>query len=418
MPGGERTEFGNLTVGMQRQAFGRNDDLNRGLVPVADREPVPPRSVGGGRGRADVEVDVPQRTAPLRRGPQRLGAAVRAGSRGNAHAAATPWVEMLKRALRGRRDGDCPLVTPGSHENTVTSSMGRGLQFEVAVDIGDGAERRRRWGTIERRELLREPGDICLEIPPATFVCVWTDQRGERPHPLLLFRSGEGIAAALENPVERVVVAHADGIKFVVVAAGTAEAQAHDRLPHRVDCVLNREVVVVFRVEAEAARDRQIARGDDLLGIPLRALPRSLRGEDVAGDLLPEKLVVGQITVEGVDAIVAVAPGDRHGVVGGLAGGVGIADNVKPVSPPPLAIGGRVEEPIDDRRKRIGRGIAEECLHLLRGRRQAGQIKRRPPDERATISGRQGLAACRLLPATDKSIDRRPAPACVVDGRR
>ena len=168
LPGGDRTEFVQFSISPQRQALGRDDDLDNGILRVADREPVPPRGVGGrGRG-AELKVDKAVDLASLLWESYRLGAAVRAGSRGNAHARATPGVEMLQRALRCRCDGDWSLRTPGGNENTVASSIGRSLQFEVAVDVGERAECRRRWGTIERHQFLGEPGDIGFEIPPAT----------------------------------------------------------------------------------------------------------------------------------------------------------------------------------------------------------------------------------------------------------
>src|SRR4051812_22234026 len=72
---------------------------------------------------------------------------------------------------------------------------------------------------------------------------------------LLLLRAGEGVARAGEKAVERVVVLRGNWIKLVIVVAGAAEAKAENRLAGGVDGVLNGQVVIVLRIEAEAARD-------------------------------------------------------------------------------------------------------------------------------------------------------------------
>ena len=289
------------------------------------------------------------------------------------------------------------------------------MELEVAVEIGDRAERRRGDGALEGGKLAGQAGYPGLVVTEATRVGARGLERREAPHPLLLFRAGERIAAAFEDPVEGVVVAGADRIELVIVAAGAAEAQGHDRLPHRVDRVLDREVVVLFRIEAEAARDREKPSGRHALGI---RLGRSLRGEDIAGDLLAEKLVVGEIAVEGIDAVIAVAPSDRNGIVCRLAGGVGVANDVEPVARPSLAIGLGGEEPLDHLLEGIGRGVGKKRLDL-RGRRwQAGEIEGRPADERATVGAGKGGDSRLFLPSANEAVDRRPTPRLVDDRRR
>ena len=71
----------------------------------------------------------------------------------------------------------------------------------------------------------------------------------------------------------------------------------------------------------------------------------SVGGQQVAGDLLADELVVRHVAVERVDDPVAVAVHLRDRVVGVVAGGVGVADDVEPVPAPPLAVGRRREQP-------------------------------------------------------------------------
>src|SRR5262249_36322756 len=89
--------------------------------------------------------------------------------------------------------------------------------------------------------------------PDRIFAWYQGDEVGRLP---AIFRAGIGIAAAVENAIEGVIVLAQNRIEFVIVAPGTAERQSQERLAGGVDRVLNGQVMIVFRVEAEAARDR------------------------------------------------------------------------------------------------------------------------------------------------------------------
>ena len=67
------------------------------------------------------------------------------------------------------------------------------------------------------------------------------------------------------------------------------------------------------------------------------------REEFVAGDLLEKEAVVGLVGLEGLDDVVAVAPGLRAFGVEFVAVGVGVADDVEPFQGPAFAVGGRGE---------------------------------------------------------------------------
>ena len=370
----------------------------------------------GGCRSVESQIEIEKhRPAVPRQAVDRLRAAVGAGPRGDAHTTSAAGKELLEGALRGGRHGDRPLIPPRRHEHAVAPAAGRSLELEVAVEIGDRAERCRRHGLVEGGKLRRQPTDVGFIRAPRLSVGSRLPERRQAPHPLLLLRAGEGIAAALEDPVQGVVVAGADGIELVIVAAGAAEAQAHHRCPEGVDGVLDREVVVFLRIEAEAAGDGKKPGRHDALVTGLWG-PR--RGADVAGDLVAEKLVVGEIAVEGVDAVVAVAPGDRDGIVGRFAGGVGVADDVEPMPGPLLAVGRRSEEPLDDRIEGARRRIGDEGLDLRRRRRQTGEIERRPADERAPIGAGKGHDRCLLLAGADEAVDRRLAPGFIGHGRK
>src|SRR5262249_18289219 len=72
----------------------------------------------------------------------------------------------------------------------------------------------------------------------------------------------------------------------------------------------------------------------------IRAIDRTTArfGQQVARELLDHELVVGKIGVEGADNIVAKTPGVVDVEIKLMPHGFGVADQIQPVAPPPLAI--------------------------------------------------------------------------------
>ncbi len=219
--------------------------------------------------------------------------------------------------------------------------------------------------------------------------------------------AGERIAGAIEDAVQGVVIAHRDGVELVIVAAGTAEGETENGLAERVDGVIDSEVEVAGDVEAEAARDGEVAGGDDQLA-PL--FLRQLGRQDVAGDLLAEELVVGFIVVEGIDDVVAIAPGVGDGEVGGLAGRVGIAHDIEPVPSPALTVVRRGQQPIDQPFVSVRCRVVHEGLDVVRGRGQAEKIESGTANERAPVGRCGRLEAVLALAVGDEGVDRIAGP--------
>src|SRR5262249_25522028 len=124
---------------------------------------------------------------------------------------------------------------------------------------------------------------------------------------------------------------------------------------------------------AEAARDRQIARGDDLFLTRLYALAgrrffrawildaavrlvgrlalgarADLFGQNVARDLFADELIVWFIFVERFDHVVAVTVGRDHRIIRIVAGRVRIAHDVEPIPAPFFAVSLTAEQTIND----------------------------------------------------------------------
>ena len=122
----------------------------------------------------------------------------------------------------------------------------------------------------------------------------------------------------------------------MVVAAGAADRQPEKGLADIVERILDRDVFQIVRAHANAPRDGHVAGGNFLF--PPRRLIAGRK--QVAGDLLAHKLVIRLVVVEGIDDVVAVLEGFRHGEISGVPGGVRVAHEIQPVTPPAFAVVG------------------------------------------------------------------------------
>ena len=133
-------------------------------------------------------------------------------------------------------------------------------------------------------------------------------------------------------------------------------------------------------------------------------------GEEIAGDLFDQKLIVGLVAVERVDHPIAPRPlRPRQILLEAVA--VGIARHVEPDPRPTLAVGLTGQQPVDG----PGRGLGETGLRrrgksgdLLRRRRQPGEIEIQPPAERRGIRWRRRRHALGRELGGDKGVDRIP----------
>ena len=111
-----------------------------------------------------------------------------------------------------------------------------------------------------------------------------------------------------EHAGECVIVLRRDGIKLVVVAAGTRDRQTQKRAANRVnplfpflgdhlldDIVIQLQLFPVGRAEAEKTEGRRF--------------PRLKTGEQIRRELLADKIVVRQIAVDGLHDPVPIEPG-------------------------------------------------------------------------------------------------------------
>ena len=355
--------------------------------------------------RRDAEVEVHLKHAGgLARpfGIKRLRDAISVGARRHARADSAERVKILERTLRIRAHGDLPLVNPRRHEHALAATSGGGLHLEIAIEVIQRTQHRRGCRLLLPFQIPSQRGDACIERAPFGLRFLRGQQRNQRARFLLLLRTGERVAGALEDAVERVVIVHRDRVELVRVTPRTAERQAENGLAQRVDGVLNGEVMIVLRVEPKAPRNREVTGGRHPLSVT-RA--RSSARENVARDLLTKKFVVGLVGVERVDDVIAIAPGVRHGIVGGLARRVRVTHEVEPVPSPALAVMRRGEQTFNDCREGIRKRVALERVCFLGRGGKSDEIVAGAAQQGAFIGG-CGKAPFTQLRANE-SIDGR-----------
>ena len=164
------------------------------------------------------------------------------------------------------------------------------------------------------------------------------------------------------------------GVVFVIVAAGATERQAEESAAGGVDGVFERQVPQFIRGGGVAPGQRQVAGGDDLLATT-GIVGRWVGGQDVAGELFADKLIERLVVLEGVDHIVAVEASFGDGIVGVVAGRVGVAHDVEPVASPAFAVVGRGEQAFDEAGPGVGRGVGQIIVDFGGRGRQAEEVE-------------------------------------------
>ena len=198
----------------------------------------------------------------------------------------------------------------------------------------------------------------------------------------------EGAVASVgrqEDSREGVVVLLRNRVELVIVATRAGDGETEHALGGGVELLVG-EVhlklgisprIVAFGADGEVTGGNKIFTALDVIG----------RGKQVAGDLLGEEAVVGLVFVEGLDDIVAVAPGVRVKDVRFFAARFGVTRDIKPVASPALAERGAGEHGID-RGGEGGGGRAGGGVGVKGGERV---LRRREPREVKAGAAKQGV---------------------------
>ena len=128
-------------------------------------------------------------------------------------------------------------------------------------------------------------------------------------------------------------------------------------------------------------------------------------GQQVARELLDREFVERLVLVERRDDVIAVRP-DVARRVRVIADRVGKAHDIEPRHGHPLAVMRARDQPVDQALVGVRRLVRDEGLRLREGRRHAGEIERKPADQRAAIRLGRRLQPDGREPPADQRIDR------------
>src|SRR4051812_27402056 len=165
--------------------------------------------------------------------------------------------------------------------------------------------------------------------------------------------------AAVQDAVEPVVVLRWNRIQLVIVAPGAGDGQTLKRLGQGIDLVvrhIQRDLPKQDAVIVSCLSEPEEGSSDDRLVSALLSIDTG-PGEQVASDVLPDKLVVRHIGVQSADEVVAITPGAHDFVVPLVASRLRITNDVQPVACPLLPEMGRCEQAIYESLVRGRRGI-------------------------------------------------------------
>ena len=209
--------------------------------------------------------------------------------------------------------------------------------------------------------------------------------------------------AAGKHAIERVVIRYRDGVVLVIVAAGATDSQPHHTAGHHVDSVVYDVVRIVQKTPPQREEPHRGKRF--LVGAQFQL---------VGSELLDDKPVVRQVSVEGVNDVIAISvrvSEEPRLVPGEVTLGVSVTRHIKPVTPPALAKTRRGQHPLDEPPIRSRRAGGHEGIHLPGRRREAGQVEGHPANQRPATGAPGRLHAIFEELGQDKMIHRAAWPS-------
>ena len=215
-----------------------------------------------------------------------------------------------------------------------------------------------------------------------------------------------------EKRGELVVLANANRIALVIVAARAIHRDTEERARRRIDDAVHvvgqrllqvGHFVVPKPESVEARRDKRVE-----IAI----------GKFVASDLRADKPRVRHVGVERAHHEIAVLPSGFLVAIALETVGVGVADEVEPVTSPLLAVVRAREQPIDEPLVGVRRLVGDKRVDFRRCGRQARQVKRGASNERHAIGLGRWAQSLRFHLREEEAVDVASTPRRVTHGRR
>ena len=167
----------------------------------------------------------------------------------------------------------------------------------------------------------------------------------------------------------------ADRIVFMRVALCALNGQAKNRFPDGIHAVKHRFHSELLRIDSAFFIDHRIAQESRRHHLLLRRIRNQ-----VAGKLLLDESVIGQILVQRLDHPIAIKPDIAH-LVFFVAVRVGIPCSIQPVAAPAFTVMGRSEQTIHLLFISVGGLVSNVCIHFFNRWWQPSQIERKPPQQ-------------------------------------
>ncbi len=172
---------------------------------------------------------------------------------------------------------------------------------------------------------------------------------------------------------------HRNGIEFVIVAARAIHGERQKRGACRGHHIVEL-VGALLGGQHRIGTLHQVHRPAD------KKSRRLVRAERVAGQLFADEFVIGQISVERTDHVVAVRPRVGARLIHFEPVALRKAHDVQPMPRPAFAISRRGEKFVDEPLDGVRRRIRHERVDFFRRRRQPDHIEIHAPNPRAPIS--------------------------------
>ena len=148
----------------------------------------------------------------------------------------------------------------------------------------------------------------------------------------------------MQDSSQTVVVSSGDGIKFVVMATCTGDRQSQKGFCQNIELIVD---LVGPSLDRVGRRVQDLTKPEDPRTdrrLPERTvLTEALIGNQIAGNLLADKSIIGQVLVEGPDDIVPITPGIQLVIVIFVAVGLRKPHQVQPVSGPSFPVVLRIQ---------------------------------------------------------------------------
>ena len=317
-------------------------------------------------------------------------------------------------------------ISPDGHRDVLRSGLGD------AVDVFRFRGQRLFEGFQLRRQGV---DDLLLFLHGIDFVILEEDLGGLGPIDAFLLVLEQGfqelvavghlgrhhplpghILGVEENPCQGVIVLGGNGIELVVVAAGAGDRQAQNGPGQGVDLVIHGVIAVAQLAFLSSA----IAFIDGTQGKETQRAPpfHTNAAHQVSGDLLHDEPVVAQVPIEGLHHPIPIPVGVGQGIGRVVVGPLffRVAGHVQPIAGPALAVVGRGQQAVDHGFMGLGRGIPQEGLDLLGGRRQADQVKGDPAKPGAPVGRSHRFQSLLFQAGQHKAVEGGTNPVPVPHG--